>query len=204
MPDSAVPAKPPSPADAKERRAPRGGPGSWHWLRSLLRRPLVLERRGLQWHIVLGDRRQASSARPLSRERVNEELRSRLLAQDVDHAARVMRHLVFVHDELTRKGWRGVEQLPAAVLGKALVQAQMLASDETSPALAHIVERLHQAHVAAQLREERKARLRAEGAARVEVSEATQEEFEETERSWLGTMSPAAIPPRGEPGSGAQ
>ena len=202
MPDSAPPAKPTSQADAKERRAPRGAPGSWRWLRSLLRRPLVLERRGLQWHIVLGDRRQASTARPLSRERVNEELRSRLLAQDVDHAARVMRHLVFVHDELSRKGWRGVEQLPAAVLGKALVQAQMLASDEASPVLAHIVERLHQVHVAAQLRDERKARSLAEGTARVEVSEATHEEFEATERSWVGTMSPAAIPPRhGQDGS---
>jgi hypothetical protein len=205
MSDSAPPARPPAQADSKERRAPRGAPGSLRWLRGLLSRPLVLERRGLQWHLVLGDRRQAASVgRPPKLDEVNEELRSRLMAQEVDHAARVMRHLVFVHDELCRKGWRGVEQLPAAVLGKALVQAQMLASDEASPLLLHIIDRLHLVHVAAQLREERKAHLLAEGRARVEVSEATQEEFDETERSWLGTMSPAVIAPRAEPEKDAQ
>jgi len=186
----------------KERRAPRGKPGSLSWLRGLLARPLVLERRGLQWHLTLGDRRRAAGAgRPPSMLEVNAELRARLLAQDVDRAARVMRHLVFVHDELRRKGWSGVEALPAPVLGKALVQAQMLATDEASPVLVHIVERLQQMHVAAQLREERRARLQADGTARVEVSEATQEEFDETEKSWLGTMSPAAIPPHNGPGS---
>jgi len=198
-----TPPSPPKPRrkpEPKERRAPRGAPGSLRWLRGLLSRPLVLERRGLQWHVVLADRRQTGSVgRPPTHDEVNEELRARLMAQDVDRAARVMRHLVFVHDELRRKGWRGVEALPAQVLGKALVQAQMLASDEASPVLAHFVERLHLMHVGAQLRDERKARLQSEGPAHVEVSEATQEEFEETERSWLGTMSPGAIPSRGKP-----
>ena len=199
------PPKPRRKTEPQERRATRGAPGSLRWLRGLLSRPLVLERRGLQWHVVLAERRQTGSAgRAPTLDEVHEELRSRLMAQDVDHAARVMRHLVFVHDELHRKGWRGVEALPAQVLGKALVQAQMLASDEASPVLAHIAERLHLMHVGAQLREERKAQLLADGPARVEVSEATQEEFEETERSWLGTMSPAAIPSRGEPEKGTQ
>jgi hypothetical protein len=205
MSNAPSPPKPRRKPEPAERRAPRGAPGSLRWLRGLLSRPLALERRGLQWHVVLGDRRQAGSVgRPPTLNEVNEELRTRLMAQDVDRAARVMRHLVFVHDELRRKGWRGVEALPALVLGKALVQAQMLASDEASPVLAHAVERLHLMHVGAQLREERKALLQADGTARVEVSEATQEEFDEIERSWLGTLSPAAIPPRGEPGKSAQ
>lgn len=102
------------------------------------------------------------------------------MAQYVGRAARVMRHLVFANDELRRKGWRGVEALPAPVLRRALAQAQMLASDEAWPVLARIVERLHLMHVGAQLREQRKAKLRANGKTRVEVTELTHDELEET------------------------
>lgn len=200
MPAPDAPPKAPSKSDSKgqkDRRAPRGRVGAWRWLRGLLSRPLVLERRDQQWHLALGDRRrQPGVERAPTLAEVNEELHARLLAQDVDHAARVMRHLVFVHDELCRKGWRGVETLPAKVLGKAVVQLQMLAQDGPSPVLAHVAERLQKIHIGAQIREERRAQVHAEGAARVEVSEATAEEFAETERSWLGTMSPAAVPPR--------
>lgn len=195
---------PPSPKPSRERRASDAKPGTLRWLRGLLSRPLKLERRGLQWHLVLGDRRrQAGVGRAPTLAEVNEELHARLLAQDVEHAARVMRHLVFVHDELCRKGWRGVETLPAKVLGKALTQVQMLAQDAPSPVMAHIAERLEKIHIAAQIREERRAHAHAEANGRVEVSEASAEEFAETERSWLGTMSPAAVPPR-EPERGAQ
>jgi len=195
---------PQSPKPSRERRASDAKPGTLRWLRGLLSRPLKLERRGLQWHLVLGDRRRlAGVERAPTLAEVNEELHARLLAQDVEHAARVMRHLVFVHDELCRKGWRGVETLPAKVLGKALTQVQMLAQDAPSPVMAHIAERLEKIHIGAQIREERRAHAHAEGSGRVEVSEASAEEFAETERSWLGTMSPAAVPPR-EPEKGVQ
>ena len=151
MPDPAVPAPKPSKSDAivvpNERRAPHGRGGPWRWLRSLLRRPLVLERRGLHWHVVLGDRRErppAAAQRSPTLDDLSEELRRRLLSQGSEHAARVMRHLVFVHDELSRKGWRGVELLPAAVLDKALVQAQMLASSASTPVLLRLHQRLVQ------------------------------------------------------------
>ncbi len=194
---------PPSPKPSRDRRASDAKPGTLRWLRGLLSRPLALERRGLQWHVVLGERRRKPGVeRAPTLAEVNEELHGRLLAQDVEHAARVMRHLVFVHDELCRRGWRGVETLPAKVLGKALVQVQMLAQDGSSPVMAHIVERLQQIHVGAQAREERRARAQTDGG-RVEVREVSAEEFAETERSWLGTMSPAAVPPR-EPERGAQ
>lgn len=201
MPDPAAPAKPASNTDAivvQERRTPQGRLGSWRWLRGLLARPLVLERRGLQLHILLGERRQVPAAgtrRSPTLEQLSEELRGRLLSQDTDHAARVMRHLVFVHDELSRSGWRGVEQLPAPVLSKALVQAQMLATSESTPVLLHVIDRLHQVHTASLLREERRTQLQADGSARVEVSETTHEEFELTERSWVG-VAPAEVPPR--------
>jgi len=193
-------AKSPSKTDAvvtKERRAPQGRSGPWRWLRGLLGRPVVLERRGMQLHVVLGERRQEAPAarRSPTLQELSDELRGRLLAQDTNHAARVMRHLVFVHDELSRKGWRGVELLPAAVLGKALVQTQMLATSASTPVLQHLIDRLAQVHAAAQLRDERKAQLQAEVPARVEVTETTHEEFEQTERSWVG-VAPAAIPSR--------
>lgn len=201
MPDPAARAKTPSNTGAivvNDRRAPRGGFGPWRWLCGLLARPLRLERRGLQLHILLGERREAPAAgarRSPTLEQLREELRERLLSQDTDHAARVMRHLVFVHHELNRNGWRGVELLPAPVLGKALVQAQMLATTESTPVLQHVIDRLHKLHTAALLREERRVQLQAEGPARVEVTETTHEEFEMTERSWLG-VAPAEVPPR--------
>lgn len=198
MPDPDRPSRKNKHKDTKERRAPKGRSGPWRWLRGLLVRPVVLERRGLQWHVVLGERRQdgrraARRATP-TLDDLSQELRARLLSQDTEHAARVMRHLVFVHDELSRKGWRGVELLPAPVLAKALVQAQMLATSESSPALVHVIDRLQQVHIAAELREERRAQLLADVPARVEVSEATHEEFELTERSWIGVV-PAEGPP---------
>ena len=71
----------------------------------------------------------------------------------------------------------------------ALVQVEMLVSDEPSRGLSYLTDRLRVIHVAAQLREERQARDKAQ-ARSLEVSEATHEEFEEMERSWVGTMPP--------------
>ena len=43
----------------KERRAPRGAPGSARWLKGLLARPIALERRGGQLHVTLVERRRS-------------------------------------------------------------------------------------------------------------------------------------------------
>jgi hypothetical protein len=179
----------------RERRSAPGAKGLGAALRrvkGVLARPVRLQLRGGQLHVVLVDRRSAASADvPLAVAQLRAELGERLLAQPPE-AAQVMRHLVLVHDELGRKGWAGVEALPLALIGKALVQAEMLAGREPSAALGALVERLRALKVAAEIRAERRMRLCAEAGAAVEVSEASRDEFEATERAWTGTV-PAAL-----------
>ena len=181
--------KAPSRVPDPDRRVPVGPVGSLSWLKSLFGRPLSMIRLDGKWQLVLGERRALPLDAPPPLTQLRMELRERLLAHSHHHAAKVMRHLVQVHDELGRKGWPGVEAMPSMVLGRALVQAEMLASDEPSRGLAVLVDRLRVIHVAAQLREERQARYAGQ-ARSVEVSEATHEEFEETERSWVGVLPP--------------
>jgi hypothetical protein len=182
---------------AGDRRAPSGARGLSTLLRrlkGLFGRPVRLERRGLQWHLVVVDRRHPGAANlPPTLSHLRAELRARLLALDHEVAATVMRQLVVVHDELRRRGWPGVEALSSPVLVKALAQAQMLAEDEPSPAMAMIVERLRLMHAAAQSREEREAKARLDGSGgQPEVSETTFDQFEAVERSWVGTI-PGAL-----------
>jgi len=177
---------------AVERRAPRGKPGSLSWLRGLMGRPLALERRGGRLQMGLVERRRnTDDVESRALDALRQELQTRLMAHDMTHAARVMRHLAFVHDELGRHGWAGVARLPAQALGKAQVQAEMLHGRQASPLLAELVDRLRLLKAAAEVREEAQA-LRATGSLAdpldLEVSETTQEEFEETERSWAGTL----------------
>jgi hypothetical protein len=177
---------------AVERRSPRGRPGSLSWMRGLLGRPLALERRDGKLHMTLLDRRRSpAEIEAQALEQLRHEVQTRLLAHEVDHAARVMRHLVFVHDELGRKGWAGVAEMSSDVLGKALVQVDMLGSDERSGLLREMADRLRLLKVAAEVREERRppqAQAPADGV--VEISETTHEAFQETERSWVGTLPP--------------
>ena len=200
MSTSPSPRKQSRKAPVKDRRSGQDVKGttvSLRRLKGLLSRPLGLEQRDGHLHVVLVDRRRsAPDDQPLSLPQLCTELRARLLIHGHDHTAHVMRHLVFVHDELGRKGWTAVEALPSQVLGKALVQAEMLASEEPSPSLAMLVERLRSIKVAADLREEHKSRSKEiEAGGRIEVSASTYEEFEETERSWVGTRPLALAPP---------
>jgi hypothetical protein len=180
-----------------ERRA-RGGPlRTLRWLRGLLVRPLALERRAGQLHLTVVDRRRSDPQREAEElDHLRAELRARLLAHELDHASRVMRQLVFVHDALEHHGWPGVAAMSATTLDKAMAQAQMLDRVEASPVLADLVERLRLLKVAAEVREERQGAgsLDPHLASRVEVNEVTQAEFEETERGWLGTIpNPRAV-----------
>ena len=181
----------------RDRRAPRSKAGSVHWLKGLLGRPLGLERRGGQLHITLVDRRRPPEV--VEADAVNRlcaELRARLLAHGNEHAAVVMRHLVAVHDTLSKRGWNGVEALTSTLLGKALDQAQMLATHEPSRGMVDLIERLRVLRTAAEVREERSPRpANGQSAVDLEVSETTHEEFENTERSWEQTSSPASLSP---------
>lgn len=195
-------ASPPSPKKPfVDRRAPPGSVSPLRRLKGLFVRPMALERRDGQLHLTLAERRKRPrhpDAEPTLAQ-LRAELRLRLLAHENAMADKLMRHLVYVHDTLGTKGWKGLETLPAALLGKALVQAEILRGAEASAALDLLVERLRPMKVAADHREEEKARRVAESIdSRPEVSEATQEEFDLMERSWVGTL-PGAL--RVEPGT---
>ena len=100
-----------------ERRAPRGSTGTLRWLKALLGRPVALQKRDGKLHMVLLDRRRPpEEQRAQAMQRLRDELRARLLGHEPEHASQAMRHLVFVHDELGRRGWTGVELMPAPLL----------------------------------------------------------------------------------------
>lgn len=183
-----------------DRRGPRGTTGGLRWAQSLLGRPLALERRDGHLHLTLQDRRRpAHVIQAQTIERLCAELRARLLAQQHDSTTAVMRHLVFVHDVLARRGWPGLQTLDSRVLAKARVQAQMLASDEPSKRLDKFIDRLQALQVAAVVREERAAEHRSQDAAAVDVeitenSDISAAEFEALERSWTDTVAAVLEP----------
>lgn len=201
MPKPRLSAQSPRRRPAKERRAPRGKGGLLRWMQGLLRRPLSLQRRNGSWHLVLVDRRRPGAKLSLETHALCEELRERLLSHSHAAAGHALRHLVAVHDALSREDWPGVEALPSRTLAKARVQTEMLQEERDSETLADLQHRLRVMQVAAELREEREAKPPPPKAAplpppdsEVEVSEATPEEYDATERSWVGTV-PQKLPP---------
>ena len=160
-------------------------------LGAMLGSPLALVRRRGELHVVLVDRRRPSPNDPaVALALLRDELRDRLLAHENAHTAQVMRHLVFVHDELGNKGWDGVAAFPARVLRKALTQAEMLASEEATSAMTQMVDRLRACQVAAEVREERAPGPRVAAVDdSTEVSEASHEDFALMERAWVDTVS---------------
>lgn len=176
-------------SDQPDRRAPESARGldvSLNRFKGILKRPLALERHaGSLQFVVVDRRRQKSPSQSPTLEQLRHELRTRLQGHQNDTRARVMRHLSHVHDVLGHKGWEGVGALTPRVLDRAWVQAQMLASDAPSPALAEVIDQLHRLKVAAELRAERQGRDAAgELMVPVEISEIPQEEFEDLQRSW--------------------
>jgi hypothetical protein len=205
MPKRSSDRKPSSGRPERERRASRGKPGSLSWLRALMGRPVCLQRRDGKLHVTLVDRRRSpAELEAQALKQLRQELQTRLVDHDVSHVASVMRHLVFVHDELGRRGWAGVAALPSGLLGKALAQAAMLESQESSPLLAEMLNRLQLLKVATQVSEEGRpasphaAGTQADDVSDVEVSESTHEEFNETERSWVGILPPELVQPNPE------
>ena len=86
-----MPTTPPAPkkprnAPLEDRRAAPGSKGpasSLRWVKGALGRPLGLERRGSQLHVVLVDRRRKPAAeQPLSISHMRAELQVRLLAHE--------------------------------------------------------------------------------------------------------------------------
>lgn len=158
------------------------------WLRELMRRPLVLERRGLQIHVLLGPTQAA--AVPVPPPNSGEALRAghaelcALLGRhpEVRH---LMRHLGFVEQAIARHGSRALRrEVPVPVLRKALQQLELLLRDEPSATLEELRGRIEQAVA----RRERPGDDEAVADGAVQVSEASHSLFDEMERSWTGQM----------------
>ena len=188
----AVRKKPP-----QERRSPRGKPGSVRWMKGLLGRPLGMEKRDNKLHVTLVERRRSPEQWEAEVIRnLCTELSGRLLAHEHAHAAATMRHLVAVHDTLLNKGWSAVQALPSAVLGKGLLQAQMLMGQEAVSALAYLIDRLRLLQVAAELREDRIGATATDSThGIVEVSEVSQAEYEQSHGEWVATVSEGKLSP---------
>jgi hypothetical protein len=199
MPSKPAPANNPVDAPLPERRAARhsksGATSPLARLKGALQRPVTMEWRNGQPHVVLVERRRAPF---LDRAQAHlcAELGAVLLTQHADEASTLLKPLLAVQHKLKRKGWDGVATLPAPVLSKALRQAEMLAAeDPTLPVLTQVAERLRPMLEAAEAREH----ARDDDAidtdlAVLEVSEASFNEFEELERTWAQTM-PSGLAP---------
>jgi hypothetical protein len=162
-------------------------------LKGLLARPVALERRDGQLHVTLVERRRTPEViEQQERAALCDEVRVLLLQRGSDREMAVMRHLVLSLDVLQTRGWDGVGAMASGVLRKALMQAQLLHSQESTPSLDHLVERLRLLHVAAGLREDRKCGVASpDHSDHAEVTEASHEEFEAMQRDWVSTVSPA-------------
>lgn len=169
----------PSSPDKRTRRQPLA------WLRGLLSRPLKLERRGAQLHVVLGDPKQPPAA-PARRGEVlrrgHEALRA-LLARHPD-ARHLMRHLSFFEQALGRHGSRALHsEVPLPVLRRAHEQLDLLLREGSTPELAALATRLERA-----VQDRTRAAEAAPPPGSVQVSEASHSLFDEMERSWTGQM----------------
>ncbi len=187
------------PKPVKDRRAAadeRGAVVSLRKLKSLLVRPLSVERRNGKLQVVLAERRRnrpMQDSQAPTPPQLCAELRDRLLANEADQAARTMRQLVFVHDMLERKGWPGIASMSGRVLAEAIDQVEALAGEEPSALLDHLIEQLRPLQAAATLRELSDSRLQDfDVGTNLTVSESDFAEFEDAERDWSGTV-PAGL-----------
>jgi hypothetical protein len=181
-------------APLKDRRAaPHAERGSLGKLKSVLNRPIGLERNDGKLRMVLTERRRARPANEApSIALLCAELSARLLAYEAGEAAQTMRHLILVHDTLERKGWTGLETMSSLVLARALEQAALLAREEPSPHMDMLIEGLRPLQAAAALRERREARAHEmRPGDNVEVSESDYTQFEDAEQDW---SSGATVP----------
>lgn len=167
-------------------------------VRDLLKRPLKLEVRGANVHVVLGDaeERQGASTHGTSAgealRRGHADLR-RLLCQHPE-TRQLMRHLTFVEQTIGRFGSRAIKrEIPVPVMRRAVEQLDLLVQGAPTEGLVYLRARLLDAvqtrAAAVEVDEETETRPGS-----LEVSEASHSLFDEMERSWTGEM-PLGNPP---------
>jgi len=171
---------------------------SLRWVKDVLSRSIQLEQRRGHGAAGGGEKERSEPADPVARLLAEQraDLGARLLVHDP--ATQHVRNLFVVHDELGKRGWRGVEALPLSLVGRALVEASLLALQEPSPVMTTIVETLRSIKVAAEaraaqaLQDTLEKEWEREEPAIPEVSETNYDEYELMERSWVGTV-PAGL-----------
>ncbi len=156
----------------------RSPPGSKRWSTGLWRRP--------------ADGRKPRAEPSLLSQQLD-DLGARLLVHDP--LTQPVRNLYTVHQALGDGGWAAAEALAPAVIERAGVEGEILLSQDPSAPLRALVERLVALRadaVAAEEQAKTDALLRDddgwEAPAVPEVSEASHEEYELMERSWIGTV----------------
>ena len=167
---------------------------SLRWVKEVLTRSIQLEHRRAQGKPGLGDKGRAADLDPAAALLVEQraDLGARLLVHDP--ATQLVRNLFVIHDELGTRGWAGVEALPIVLVGRALTEAELLGVQEPSPVLITIIEKLRAIKIAATERAARETKesldrqWEREQPATPEVSETNFDEFEQMERSWVGTV----------------
>lgn len=171
------------------------------WVRDLLHRPLKLERRDGQIHVVLGEKPAEPAPPPSSGEalrRGHAELQALLRRHpEVRH---LMRHLGYVEQMLGRFGSRALKrEVPAPVLAKALEQLDLLARGEPSAPIADLRARIAAAVEARGIApfEDEDTETRPGS---LEVTEASHSLFDEMERSWTGHVPLGDDTPAGRGG----
>ncbi len=173
----------PEPARAAPARR-----GSLRWVREVLIRVMRLEPPREQAETMFAEPGAEAPLSLVMQQRA--ELGARLLVHDP--ATQVVRHLFIVHDELRSGGWPAVEALPAAVVGRAVAEAEILATHEPSPLLATIIDALRKIKAAGDAIAMRKAHEALEAEWEIpkmpEVSDTNFDEYELMERSWAGTV----------------
>lgn len=173
---------------------------SLRWVRDVLSRSIQLEQRRNPAHAAPAEARRGEPGDPslglLMEQRA--DLGARLLVHDP--ATQPVRNLFVVHDALGSRGWAGVEALPLPVIGRALTEAEILASQEASSLLTTIIETLRslkitaEARAAQDLQDALEREWEREKLLIPEVSETNYDEYELMERSWVGTV-PAGLDP---------
>ena len=190
-----MPSRKPSANDARP-----SGPGGW--VRDLLKRPLKLERRDGQIHVVLGEKPAEPPPPPPSSgealRRGHAELQA--LLRRHPEARHLMRHLGYLEQMLGRFGSRALKrEVPAPVLAKALGQLDLLARGEPSAPIADL-----RARIAAAVQARGQAAVEDEDTetrpGSLEVTEASHSLFDEMERSWIGHVPLGGDTPAGRGG----
>lgn len=158
------------------------------WVRDLLKRPLKLERRDGQIHVVLGEKPPEPAPAPSAGEALrlgHAELRA--LLRRHPEARHLMRHLGYVEQMIGRFGSRALKrEIPVPVLAKALQQLELLARDQPSEPIADLRTRMAEA-IAARPAEVPDAETETRPGS-LEVTEASHSLFDEMERSWTGQV----------------